>query len=137
MADYKDEQKSLTNFKPSIKKVELLENNTFVISVSFNNSHSRDMLIKVIKFSVFEKDTEDMLVSGLEYYADQGEGYTLKSNAIQTETFTKEARTQITNSTSVETRARVITIISTKYFDEVKFGTETYTTINLNISETK
>lgn len=37
----------------------------------------------------------------------------------------------------VETRTRVITIISTKYFNEVKFGTETYTTINLNISETK
>jgi hypothetical protein len=136
MADYKDEEKSLTAFEPSIKKVEFLENNTFIISVNLNNSHSREMLIKMIKFSVREKDTEVILVSGLEYYADHGEGYTLKGNSIQTETFSKEARTQITTNTTVETRARVITIISTKYFDEVKFGTETYTTITLNTSET-
>lgn len=137
MADYKDEQTSITTFRPSIKKVELLDNNTFIVSVNLNNSHSRDILIKVIKFSVFEKNTEDPLVSGLEYYAAQSQGYILKGNAMQTETFSKEARTQIKPNTTIEIRARVSTVISTKYFDEVKLGTETNTKVTLTIPETK
>lgn len=74
MVDYKGEWISLINFKISITKFDAEENDTFLISVNLNNSHSKDVLIKLISFNVFENKTNDLLMTGLIDYNAHSDG---------------------------------------------------------------
>ena len=129
MTDYRDERIALRNFKIKIKEVEAKDNDTFAITVFLNNSHPRDLLILTIAFSVFENNTEGLVMTGMIDYTKHAEGLNLRVGTKHTETFTKQALTQLKHDTPIQVRVNISTLIQTKYYSKVRSKTGTNATL--------
>jgi hypothetical protein len=116
--DYKDEMVSLRSFEVSITGVKAEENHSIVVVATLNNSYSRDLVIDLLSFNVFQMTGNTLLTTGTIDYTSHGEYLRLPAHSEHTEEFTGEPLIQIGSGIEVEVEVQVKVMIRTQYFGE-------------------
>ena len=132
MIDYRDEMISLENFRVSILSVETKANDTLIVRVNLENSYSRDILLRLLVFNVFEKENDTILVSGMIDYTVHGETLLLPGYSEHMEEFVGRTLGKIEHNTPLEVRVEVRVMIKTLYFGDSVKKAETDTVITFH-----